>query len=134
MDDIIFFTIAYNPIFGDAVSVVGHRENPSLPAYYTSSKDDELYKRFLIWNTGQAIPLDPDSPNLTIVSNRLVKAQAIVDNLPSWSVVGGKFDAMLADANAATNLAQAKAVLIELIKTQKKMARILYWEVKNTEE
>ena len=62
------------------------------------------------------------------------RQQSIIDNLPSWSVVGGKFDAMLADANSATNLAQAKAVLIELIKTQKKMARVLYWEVKNTEE
>ena len=56
------------------------------------------------------------------------------ENLPSWSVVGGKFDSMLADAKAATNLAQAKAVLIELINVQKKMARVLYWEVKGTEE
>jgi len=134
MDDITFFTIAYNPITGDAIGVVGHRENPSLPAYYISSKDDELYQRFLIWNAGQAIPLDPDSPNLTIVSNRLTKAQAIIDNLPSWSVVGRKFDSMLADATAATNLAQAKAVLIELITAQKKMARILYWNTKDTEE
>lgn len=62
------------------------------------------------------------------------KVQAIIDNLPSWAIVGGKFDSMLAEAKAATNLAQAKAVLIELIKTQKKMARVLYWEVKNTEE
>ena len=62
------------------------------------------------------------------------KMQSIIDNLPSWSVVGGKFDTMLADANAATNLAQAKAVLIELINVQKKMARVLYWEVKGTEE
>ena len=62
------------------------------------------------------------------------KAQAIIDNLPSWSVVGGKFDSMLADAKAATNLAQAKAVLIELITFLKKSHRVLYWEVKNTEE
>ena len=62
------------------------------------------------------------------------KMQAIIDNLPSWSVVGGKFDSMLADAKAATNLAQAKAVLIELIKTQKKIARVLYWDIKNVEE
>jgi len=62
------------------------------------------------------------------------KSKAIIGNLPSWSVVGGKFDTILADANAATNLAQAKAVLIELIKTQKKMARVLYWEIKNVEE
>ena len=62
------------------------------------------------------------------------KMQSIIDNLPSWSVVGGKFDSMLADATAATNLAQAKAVLIELITFLKKSHRVLYWEVKNTEE
>lgn len=31
-------------------------------------------------------------------------------------------------------LAQAKAVLIELINVQKKMARVLYWSVRNSEE
>ena len=62
------------------------------------------------------------------------KMQAIIDNLPSWTIVGGKFDTMLTNATAATNLAQAKAVLIELIKVQKKMARVLYWEIKGTEE
>lgn len=68
-----------------------------------------------------------------IIANQK-KMQAIIDNLPSWAVVGRKFDTMLADATAATNLAQAKAVLIELIKVQKKMARVLYWDIKNTEE
>lgn len=48
------------------------------------------------------------------------KTQSFTDNLPSWAVIGGKFDTMLADATAATNLAQAKAVLIELINVQKK--------------
>ena len=62
------------------------------------------------------------------------KSKDIASNLPSWSVIGGKFDSMLADAKAATNLAQAKAVLIELINVQKKMARVLYWEVKGIEE
>lgn len=62
------------------------------------------------------------------------KAQAIIDNLPSWAIVGGKFDAMLSDATAATNLAQAKAVLIELIKTCKKIARVEYWIAKDTEK
>jgi hypothetical protein len=68
-----------------------------------------------------------------VVANQK-KMQAIIDNLPSWSVVGGKFDSMLADAKAATNLAQAKAVLVELITFLKKSHRVLYWEVKNTEE
>lgn len=65
---------------------------------------------------------------------QLAKAQAIIDNLPSWSAVGGKFDTMLTDAAAATNLAQAKAVLTKLIKTCKKIARVTYWDIKNTEE
>lgn len=93
---------------------------------------------FLAWNETQPIPLDIISVNTTIVNAWLEKQEArrqsIIDNLPSWAVVGGKFDTMLADATAATNLAQAKAVLIKLIKVQKKMARVLYWEVKNTEE
>lgn len=62
------------------------------------------------------------------------KSIDIANNFPSWAVVGRKFDTMLADATAATNLAQAKAVLIELIKVQKKMARVLYWSVRNSEE
>lgn len=71
----------------------------------------------------------------SIVKQRIkARHQALVDNLPSWAVVGGKFDDMLANANAATNLAQAKAVLIKLITVQKKMARILYWNTKDTEE
>lgn len=93
---------------------------------------------FLVWNKAQAIPLDITSVNMTVVNTWQAKQnarqQAITDNLPSWSVVGGKFDTMLADAKAATNLAQAKAVLIELIKVQKKMARVLYWSVRNSEE
>lgn len=93
---------------------------------------------FLEWNKAQTAPLDITSVNTTIANAWLAKQEArqkaIIDNLPSWSVVGGKFDTMLADANAATNLAQAKAVLIELINVQKKMARVLYWEVKGTEE
>ena len=99
------------------------------------------YQAFLVWNAEQATPLDLNSisqemldANAARRAAQQAKAQAIIDNLPSWSVVGGKFDSMLADAKAATNLAQAKAVLIELIKTQKKMARILYWDIKNTEE
>lgn len=99
------------------------------------------YQDFLIWNAEQAVPLDLNSISQAILdanAARLLsqqkKAQSIIDNLPSWAVVGGKFDAMLADATAATNLAQAKAVLIELIKVQKKMARVLYWSVRNSEE
>ena len=99
------------------------------------------YQAFLVWNAEQAVPLDLNSISQEILdanAARLLaqqkKMQSIINNLPSWSVVGGKFDSMLADAKAATNLAQAKAVLIELITVQKKMARILYWNTKDTEE
>ncbi len=88
-----------------------------------------------IW-TGVAWQVDQvllDAHNAQVAA-QAAKAQSIIDNLPSWAVVGGKFDTMLADAKAATNLAQAKAVLIELINVQKKMARVLYWEVKGIEE
>lgn len=71
---------------------------------------------------------------LAMIARQQAKMQAFIDNLPSWAVVGGKFDTMLAAATAATNLAQAKAVLIELIKVQKKMARVLYWQIKDSEE
>jgi hypothetical protein len=87
------------------------------------------------WNTSHP-PLSSEelARREAIRATQLAKAQAILDNLPSWSVVGGKFDTMLADATAATNLAQAKAVLIELIKTCKKIARVEYWIAKDTEE
>jgi len=60
------------------------------------------------------------------------KETDITTNLPSWSTVGGKFDTMLADANAATNLAQAKAVLIEVINVLRKSDRVTYWLAKNS--
>jgi len=99
------------------------------------------YQAFLVWNREQAVPLDLNSISQEMldlrdaqIARQQAKMQAFLDNLPSWSAVGGKFDSMLADAKAATNLAQAKAVLIELINVQKKMARVLYWEVKGIEE
>lgn len=49
-----------------------------------------------------------------------VKAQAFTDNLSSWAAVESTID------NIA-NLAEAKAFL-------KKLARVVYWLAKNTEE
>ena len=87
------------------------------------------------WNLAHPPPTAEELAQQALMQARQqAKMQSIIDNLPSWSVVGGKFNSMLADAKAATNLAQAKAVLIELINVQKKMARVLYWEVKVTEE
>ena len=119
------------------VSGIKRSDGASIPL----AEGNTDYQAFLVWNAEQAVPLDLNSVSQAILdanaaraAAQAAKAQAIIDNLPSWSVVGGKFDSMLADATAATNLAQAKAVLIELIKTQKKMARVLYWIVKDTEE
>jgi hypothetical protein len=87
------------------------------------------------WNLAHPPPTAEElAQQAAIRARQQAKAQAFIDNLPSWAVVGGKFDTMLTAANAATNLAQAKAVLIELIKVQKKMARVLYWSVRNSEE
>lgn len=87
------------------------------------------------WNLAHPPPTAEELAMQALMQARQeAKAQSFIDNLPSWAVVGGKFNSMLADATAATNLAQAKAVLIELINVQKKMARVLYWEVKGTEE
>ena len=87
------------------------------------------------WNLAHPPPTAEELAQQAAIRARYeAKAQAFIDNLPSWAVVGRKFDTMLADATAATNLAQAKAVLIELIKVQKKMARVLYWQIKDSEE
>ncbi len=119
------------------VSGIKRSDGASIPL----AEGNTDYQAFLVWNAEQAVPLDLNSISQEMldlrdaqIARQQAKAQAIIDNLPSWSVVGGKFDTMLADAKAATNLAQAKAVLIELINVQKKMARVLYWEVKGIEE
>lgn len=46
------------------------------------------------------------------------KSNDIASNLPSWSVIGGKFDTMSAAVPTATN-AQLKDILVELITTTK---------------
>lgn len=61
------------------------------------------------------------------------KMQAFIDNLPSWAVIGGKFDTMSAAVPTATN-AQLKGILVELITTTKKLARVVYWLAKDTEK
>lgn len=61
------------------------------------------------------------------------KSNDIINNLPSWAVVGGKFDTMSAAVPTATN-AQLKDILVELITTTKKLARVVYWLAKDTEK
>ena len=112
------------------------RKSDGKPIFISENNSDFI--EFLEWNNAQAIPLNYTSVNTTIANawqaKQEARRQAIIDNLPSWAVVGGKFDAMTTAANAATNLAQAKAVLIELITTMKKVSRCVYWDIKNTEE
>jgi hypothetical protein len=55
----------------------------------------------------------------TFDAARIAKAQAYIDNLPSWSQVK-------TNINNITDLAGAKAFLT-------KLARVVYWGVKNTE-
>lgn len=131
------YQLIYSQMDGTVSGIKRNSDGASIPL----AEGNMDYQEFLIWNAEQAVPLDLNSVSQAILdvnAARLVaqaaKAQSIIDNLPSWAVVGGKFDTMLTNATAATNLAQAKAVLIELIKVQKKMARVLYWSVRNSEE
>lgn len=131
----------YQLIYSQENGKVAGIKKTSNGAFIPLAEDNSDYQEFLTWNVQQVIPLDLNSISQDILDQNAARAarqqakmQAIIDNLPSWAVVGGKFDAMLADATAATNLAQAKAVLIELINVQKKMARVLYWSVRNSEE
>jgi thiamine pyrophosphokinase len=131
----------YQLIFSHQDGIVSGVKRNSDGASIPLADGNTDYQAFLVWNSEQAVPLDLNSVSQEMLdanaarrAAQQAKAQAIIDNLPSWAVVGGKFDTMTTAANAATNLAQAKAVLIELIKTQKKMARCIYWEIKNVEE
>lgn len=131
----------YQLIYSQENGKVAGIKKTSNGAFIPLAEDNTDYQAFLEWNAEQLISLDLNSVSQTILdanaaraARQQAKAKAIIDNLPSWAVVGGKFNTMLADVTAATNLAQAKSVLIELIKTQKKMARVLYWIVKDTEE
>lgn len=131
------YQLIYSFMDGTVAGIKRLSDGASIPL----SEGNMDYQAFLVWNAEQATPLDLNSISQEILDANAArilaqqkKMQAIIDNLPSWSVVGGKFNTMLADANAATNLAQAKAVLVELITTMKKVSRCVYWDIKNTEE
>lgn len=53
-----------------------------------------------------------------IEAARAAKAQEIIDNLPSWSAINTAID-------GATTIAQLKVIV-------KKLARVVYWDIKNT--
>jgi hypothetical protein len=50
---------------------------------------------------------------------QLIKAQAYIDNLPSWATVKGGIDAAFTDA-------KQNGIIT-------KLARVVYWDIKNTE-
>lgn len=131
------YQLIYSHIDGTVSGIKRLSDGASIPL----AEGNTDYQEFLEWNAQQAVPLDLSSVSQDILdanaaraAAQAAKAQAIIDNLPSWAVVGGKFDTMLADATAATNLAQAKAVLIKLITFLKKSHRAIYWQIKDSEE
>lgn len=58
------------------------------------------------------------------------KVDEIIDRFPTWGQVSTFFDNLEAAAQAVSNLAEAKAVLVDLITGVKKMARVEYWLAK----
>lgn len=118
------------------VSGIRRSDGASIPL----AEGNTDYQSFLVWNAEQAVPLDLNSVSQEILDQNAARAaaqtakmQAFIDNLPSWSVVGGKFDTMSAAVPTATN-AQLKDILVELITTTKKLARVVYWLAKDTEK
>jgi len=61
------------------------------------------------------------------------KKAAIIDTMPTWSAVSDKYDTMLTDLEAATTIAAMKVIFATLIKTSKKVARVVYWLARNSE-
>jgi len=72
--------------------------------------------------TQTLVPLEPGdiTPKAQEELDQAQKAQDIIDNLPSWSVVETAVDNI-------SSLADAKAFL-------KKLTRVVYWLVKNTKD
>ena len=68
----------------------------------------------------EAVWADVQAAEVSEETRITTKAQAIVDNLPSWSQVESDLDAI-------SNLAEAKAAL-------KKLARVVYWLAKDTQD
>lgn len=70
------------------------------------------------------LAMDPDeiarkAAQAAQTATNAAKAQAIIDNLPSWKQVSGTID-------AATTLAELKLIV-------KKLARVQYWLAKGTQ-
>jgi hypothetical protein len=130
------YQLFYSPIDGTVSSIKRNSDDALIPL----ADGNTDYQEFLEWNAQQAVPLDLSSvsqeildANAAMIARQEAKRQAIIDNLPSWAVVGRKFDTMSAAVPTATN-AQLKDILVELITTTKKLARVVYWLAKDTEK
>lgn len=130
------YQLFYSPIDGTVSSIKRNSDGALIPL----ADGNTDYQEFLEWNAQQAVPLDLSSvsqeildANAAMIARQEAKRQAIIDNLPSWAVVGRKFDTMSAAVPTATN-AQLKDILVELITTTKKLARVVYWLAKDTEK
>jgi hypothetical protein len=131
------YQLIYSSLNGTVSGIKRNSDGATIPL----AEGNSDYQAFLVWNAEQAVPFDLNSISqemldlrAAMIARQEAKRQSIIDNLPSWAVVGGKFDSMLTAANAATSLAQAKKVLIDLIATMKKVSRCVYWDIKNTKE
>ena len=59
------------------------------------------------------------------------KAQAIIDNLPTWAEIQGRLDTIEADIEAATTIAACKAVMKAMLVILRRLCRIVYWLAKD---
>ncbi len=130
------YQLIYSHMDGKVAGIKRNSDGASIPL----ADGNTDYQAFLVWNREQAVPLDLNSISQEMldlrdaqIARQQAKMQAFLDNLPSWSAVGGKFDTMSAAVPTATN-AQLKDILVELITTTKKLARVVYWLAKDTEK
>jgi len=94
-------------------------------------EDNADFQAFLEWKAEQEPPLDIVSINQAIKDSyeaakaareaaQAAKAQAFLDNLPSWAII----DQAVTDIS---DLPTAKAFI-------RKLARVVYWDIRNQED
>ena len=114
------YQLNYDTMTGKVSNIKRLSDSASIPL----CEDNTDFQAFLEWNAEQAVPLDIVSINQAMKdayeaakaareAARAAKAQAFLDNLPSWAAVETAVD------NIA-NLVDAKDFI-------KKLARVLYW-------
>jgi len=114
------YQLNYDNMTGKVGSIKRLSDSASIPL----CEDNTDFQTFLEWNAGQTTPLDIVSINQAIKdayeaakaaqeAAQAAKAQAFLDNLPSWAIVEAAVDNI-------GSLADAKVFL-------KKLARVTYW-------